>query len=138
MQEEARGQPVDAVSNESVRLHSGSVNWNPYRNRWIMIACQQGGASSYLGEIWYCEATTPTGPWQRAKKIVTHDRYSFYNPVHHVQFDQEGGRYIYFEGTYTSTFSGNKQKTPRDDDYQIMYRLDLSDQGLATDDATLQ
>ena len=38
-------------------------------------------------------------------KVVTHDRYSFYNPVHHPFFDQAGGRIIYFEGTYATTFS---------------------------------
>ncbi len=56
-----------------------------------MIAVQQGG-SSLLGEVWYAEAPQPTGPWRRAKKIVTHDRYSFYNPVQHPFFDQDGGR----------------------------------------------
>ena len=90
------------------------------------MAGQQGG-TSYLGEIWYSEASEPTGPWLRAKKIVTHEAYSFYNPVHHSFFDQEGGRVIYFEGTYVNTFSGNPEATPRYDYNQIMYRLDLSD-----------
>jgi hypothetical protein len=62
-----------------------------------------------------------------ATKIVTHDRYSFYNPKQDPMFDQVGGRTIYFEGTYTHTFSGNPHKTPRYDYNQIMYRLDLSD-----------
>jgi hypothetical protein len=34
---------------------------------------------------------------------------------------------IYFEGTYTAAFSGAKQKTPRYDYNQIMYRLVLDD-----------
>ena len=42
-------------------------------------------------------------------------------------FDQDGGRLIYFEGTYTHTFSGNDNATPRYDYNQIMYRLDLAD-----------
>jgi len=46
-------------------------------------------------------------------------------------FDQEGGRIIYFEGTYTATFSGNKDPTPRYDYNQVMYQLDLSDKRLA-------
>ena len=107
-------------------MHRGSVAWNAYRNKWIMIACQQGG-TSMLGEIWYAESPELTGPWQHAKKIVTHDKYSFYNPVHHPFFDQEDGRLIYFEGTYTTTFSGNANPTPRYDYNQIMYRLDLAD-----------
>jgi hypothetical protein len=124
--DEARYNPVDVDSGKRVLMARGSVSWNPYRRRWILIAGQQGGTSN-LGEIWYAEAPEPTGPWLRARKIVTHDRYSFYNPVHHPFFDQEGGRLIYFEGTYVNTFSGNPVATPRYDYNQIMYRLDLSD-----------
>lgn len=127
---EARWQPVDAGSSKPVAIHYGGVRWNPWRQRWIMIAAEQGG-TSFLGETWYAEARDLTGPWPKARKLVTHDRYSFYNPVHHPFFDQEGGRVIYFEGTYTHTFSGNEQQTPRYDYNQIMYRLDLSDPRLA-------
>jgi hypothetical protein len=80
-----------------------------------------------LGETWYAEADTLLGPWVYARKVVTHDRYSFYNPKHHPMFDQDGGRLVYFEGTYTHTFSGNDDPTPRYDYNQIMYRLDLDD-----------
>ena len=132
--DEARGQPVDVNSGELVQLHRGTVSWNPYRKKWIMIACQKNGSST-LGEIWYAEATSPTGPWKQAVKIVTHDRYSFYNPVHHAHFDQNGGQFVYFEGTYTNTFSGNAQSTPRYNYNQIMYRLDLSDERLRPSDA---
>jgi hypothetical protein len=62
---------------------------------------------------------------------VTHDRYSFYNPKHHPFFDQEGGRLIYFDGTYATTFSREGDATPRYDYNQVMYRLDLSDPRLA-------
>lgn len=106
--------------------HAGTVHWNPYRKRWIMIATEIGG-TSLLGEVWYAEAEKPEGPWLRAVKIVSHDDYSFYNPLHHPEFDQDGGRLIYFEGTYTRSFSGNPQPTPRYDYNQVMYRLDLSD-----------
>ena len=34
---------------------------------------------------------------------------------------------IFFEGTYTTSFSGNTDPTPRYDYNQVMYRLDLSD-----------
>ena len=83
------------------------------------------------GQIWYAEGDTPVGPWVYARKVVTHDRYSFYNPTQHPFFDQEGGRVIYFEGTYTEAFSGNIEKTPRYDYNQVMYRLDLADPRLA-------
>ncbi len=91
-----------------------------------MIFTEVGG-SSYLGETWYAEADTLVGPWVDARKIVTHDKYSFYNPRHHPMFDERGGRRIYFEGTYSKTFSGNAVPTPRYDYNQIMYALDLAD-----------
>ncbi len=62
---------------------------------------------------------------------MTHDKYSFYNPKQHPMFDKDGGRIIFFEGTYTTTFSGNPDPTPRYDYNQIMYQLDLSDPRLA-------
>jgi hypothetical protein len=127
---EARWQLRDRDSGKRVLAHAGSVCLNAYKQRWIMIAVQSGGAS-FLGEVWYAEADTPTGPWGPAVKVITHDRYSFYNPKQHSMFDQDGGRVIFFEGTYTHTFSGNPQATPRYDYNQIMYRLDLSDKRLA-------
>jgi hypothetical protein len=91
-----------------------------------MIASQHGG-SSFLGEIWFAEAPSPMGPWKSARKIVTHDKQTFYNPTQHPFFDQQGGRIVYFEGTFCNTFSGNPYQTPRYDYNQIMYRLDLAD-----------
>jgi hypothetical protein len=123
--------PKDVDTGKPIRLHRGSVNWNPYRRQWIMIATQQGG-TSILGEVWYSEARSVTGPWRWAQKIVTHDKYTFYNPVHHAFFDEDHGRIIYFEGTYASTFSGNEFPTPRYDYNQIMYRLDLATPQLKT------
>ncbi len=122
---ETRFYPADAAHpTERVRLHSGTVRWNPYRKRWVMIAGQIGG-TSLLGEVWYAEAEQPTGPFAKAVKVVTHDKQSFYNVCHHAFLDREGGRAIHFEGTYTHTFSGNADKTPRYEYNQILYRLDL-------------
>ena len=75
-----------------------------------------------------------TAPWVDAVKIVTHHDYSFYNPKHHIEFDAQGGRQIYFEGTYTRTFSSNPLPTPRYDYNQIMYRLDLGQPAVAPTD----
>ena len=111
--------------------HGGSVYWNGYRNRWVMITVESYGSTSMLGEIWYAEADTPLGPWVYARKVVTHDKYSFYNPKQHPMFDKDLGRIIFFEGTYTTTFSGNPDPTPRYDYNQVMYQLDLSDPRLA-------
>ncbi len=58
-------------------------------------------------------------------------KYSFYNPKQHPMFDKDRGRIILFEGTYTTTFSGNQDPTPRYDYNQVMYQLDLSDPRLA-------
>jgi len=129
-EDEARYQLKDVDTGKPVTLHSGSINWNPYRKKWVMIAVQSFGEPSFLGEVWFAEADSATGPWVWGKRIVTHDKYTFYNPVHHPFFDQDGGRLIYFEGTYANTFSGNPDQTPRYDYNQIMYRLDLSDRRL--------
>jgi hypothetical protein len=128
--EEALLQLQDAVTGKRVSAHSGSVYWNKYRGRWVLIAVEMGG-SSLLGEVWYAEADTPLGPWVYARKVVTHERYSFYNPKQHPMFDKEGGRVIFFEGTYTSTFSGNPDATPRYDYNQVLYKLDLGRPQLA-------
>lgn len=124
---EARFLPSDVESGKAVHIHFSTVRWNEHRRRWIMIGTESGGDPSYLGEIWYGEAKHPTGPWRKVRKIVSHDHYSFYNPCHHAFFDQDNGRVIYFEGTYTAMFSAAKSKTPRYDYNQIMYRLDLAD-----------
>ncbi len=121
----------DIDSGKTVQAHGGSVYWNGYRNRWVMITVESFGSTSALGELWYAEADAPLGPWVYARKIVTHDKYSFYNPKHHPMFDKDLGRIIFFEGTYTTTFSGNPDPTPRYDYNQVMYQLDLSDPRLA-------
>lgn len=118
----------DIESGKQITPHGGSVFFNAYRRKWVSIFLQIGGESSMLGEVWCAEADTPVGPWAYARKVVTHNKYSFYNPLHHPFFDQDGGRTIYFEGTYSWTFSGSEETaTPRYDYNQIMYRLDLGD-----------
>ncbi|HEX4796219.1 MAG TPA: hypothetical protein VH370_20690 [Humisphaera sp.] len=125
--EEVWFSPRDVETKKAINLNLASVSFNAYRKKWIAIASEIGGATSMLGEIWYSEADQPQGPWPWARKIITHDRYSFYNPCHHPFFDQEGGRLIYLEGTYATTFSRNDDPTPRYDYNQIMYRVDLGD-----------
>jgi hypothetical protein len=114
-----RGQPIGGSP------VGGSVCWNQYRQRWLMI----GGGEP--GETWFAEADTPVGPWVYARRIVSHDKYNFYNPTQHPFFDQEGGRIIYFEATYTDTFSDAPTPTPRYNYNQVMYRLRLDDPRLA-------
>lgn len=125
----------DVESGKAVLGHAGTVHWNDYRKKWVMIA-QEIWGTSLCGEIWYSEAPGLTGPWTSARKIVTHDDYSFYNVAHHPFFDEGGGRFIYFEGTYTMAFSGSKTPTARYDYNQVMYRLDLADPRLKLGGAT--
>jgi len=117
---------IDIETGKPVLTQQGSVYWNEHRQRWVMVISQSFG-SSMLGEIWFAEASRPEGPWVYARKIVTHDDYSFYNPKQHPYFAKDGGRTLFFEATYTSTFSGNKHPTPLYDYNQVMYRLELDD-----------
>jgi len=117
---------IDIETGKPVLTQQGSVYWNDHRQRWVMIISQSFG-SSMLGEIWFAEASRPEGPWVYARKIVTHNDYSFYNPKQHPYFAKDGGRTLFFEATYTSTFSGNKHPTPLYDYNQVMYRLELDD-----------
>ena len=94
--------------------------WNEYRQRWILLLEDSG-------DIYYAEATEPEGPYGPAVKIITHDEYNFYNVATHPFFNQEGGRVIYLEGTYTDSFTEAPQRTPRYNYNQIMYRLRLDD-----------
>ncbi len=128
--DQARYQTTDAATGQPVKLHGASIQWNAWRKKFIIIGTQFGGKESMLGEVWYAESPTIDGPWGKAVKVASHPRYSYYNPVHHGFFDTDGGRTIYFEGTYTLEFSGNPLGTQRYDYNQLMYRLDLGDAGL--------
>ncbi|HWL07700.1 MAG TPA: hypothetical protein VNQ76_04800 [Planctomicrobium sp.] len=128
--EDARYYPANVFDpSERVQLHSGSVRWNEYRRKWVLLAGQIDGKSSFLGEVWYSEADHPTGPFIKAVKVLTHDRQTFYNVCHHSFLDRDGGQTIHFEGTYTNDFSGNPEKTPRYNYNQVLYRLNLDTAG---------
>jgi len=130
--------PVGLVDFESggttpVRLHRSSVNWNEYRNKWILIGNESAGNGSFLGEVWYAEAPTPEGPWKNAIKIATHadpgglgGSYSFYNPTHQPFFDEQGGQIIYLQGTFSVNFFDSAPPAADNEYNQIAYRLDLA------------
>jgi hypothetical protein len=96
------------------------VVWNEYRRRWILL-------SEDTGDVYYAEAQHPEGPYSQAVRIIHHDNYNFYNVATHAFFNQDNGRLIYLEGTYTDAFSAAKEKTPRYNYNQILYRLRLDD-----------
>ena len=115
---------------EQITPHRGSIAWNAYRKKWVTVFTQMYGKPSPLGEIWYAEA--PTGPWENAVKVVTHENYTFYNPRLHPEFTPEDSPILLFEGTYTQQFANKPDPTPRYDYNQILYRLDLDDQALVS------
>jgi hypothetical protein len=112
---------LDYESGKPLTRHLESVAWNEFRHRWIAFFADKSG------EVWFAESDTPLGPWGYGRRIVTHGDYNYYNIAYHPFFDQQGGRLAYFEGTYTAAFSDAKQKTPRYDYNQIMYRVALDD-----------
>lgn len=137
-------QLIDVETGETIVPHHGSIHWNAYRRRWIMIRGQWGGSGSQVGEIYYFEGDTPLGPWAYGRKIITHSRdaigshgrsvresYSFYNPMHHPEFDRAGGRAILLEGTLSTLFAEPAAPQMPGYDYnQMMYKLSLEDSRL--------
>ncbi|MHA3771018.1 hypothetical protein ACXR0O_05705 [Verrucomicrobiota bacterium sgz303538] len=122
---------ISATDGKPVKPHSGSIAWNPYRKRWVTVFMQNFGKPSAFGELWYAEADSPTGPWGKAVKVLTHENYTFYNPRLHPEFTPADSPVLLFEGTYTREFADHQQPTPRYDYNQMLYRLDLDDPALA-------
>jgi hypothetical protein len=118
---------VSATDGKSVKPHSGSIAWNPWRKRWVTVFMEALGKPSAFGELWYAEAESPTGPWGKAVKILSHDNYTFYNPRLHPEFTAPDSPILIFEGTFTQQFADHPPPTPRYDYNQILYRLDLDD-----------
>ncbi len=110
---------------ELVIFNAGTVYFNKYRNRWVLIGEQVWGKDSFIGEIWYSESCTPLGPWTHAIKVLSHKSRDFYNPVHHSFLDN--GPNLYFEGTYVNTFDKGAAPTPYYDYNQQLYKLELND-----------
>lgn len=111
---------------KGVEEASQAVSWNGHRGRFSKIIQQKYGSPSGFGEVWYSESDTPVGPWGYARKIVTHDNYTFYNVISHPYLSPDNGRTMYFEGTYT-TFLTSATPTTRYNYNQEMYRLDVDD-----------
>ncbi|MDI9380866.1 MAG: hypothetical protein QM845_08280, partial [Verrucomicrobiota bacterium] len=120
-----------SADGQSVKPHTGSIAWNAFRKRWVTVFMQAFGKPSAFGELWYAEAKTPTGPWGKAVKVLSHENYTFYNPRLHPEFTPPDSPVLIFEGTYTMQFADRPPPTPRYDYNQILYRLDLDDPALA-------
>ncbi|MGH0034032.1 MAG: SGNH/GDSL hydrolase family protein [Myxococcota bacterium] len=117
-------------------MAQNSVHWNAHRGRFVRIATElhKGDLTpetpSALGETWYAEADTIVGPWVYSRKVVTQDAYNFYQPAHFPEFDADGGREIFFMGTYTQVLAGKGEPTPHYEYNQMMYKLALDDDRL--------
>jgi hypothetical protein len=116
-----------AAEGKSVKPHSGSIAWHPWRRKWVTIFMEALGKPSAFGELWYAEADVPTGPWGKAVKVLSHENYTFYNPRIHSEWFEGKSPMLIFEGTYTLQFANKPEPTPRYDYNQILYRLDLDD-----------
>ena len=119
-----------ATDGKPVKPHTGSIAWNAFRKRWVTVFMQSFGKPSAFGELWYAEADSPTGPWGKAVKVLSHDNYTFYNPRLHAGLTPPDSPVLLFEGTYTQQFADRPRPTPRYDYNQILYRLDLDDPSL--------
>ena len=129
--EQCRYLLTEHATNRTVTPHRGSVRWNAYLRRWLLVFTAIHERESVLGELFIAAGKSPTGPWSDCIKVATHPKYSFYNPLHHEWLDQKGGKLITIEGTYTNTFSGNSVPTPQYDYNQLTYIVDLGDARLA-------
>lgn len=134
-QEESPYRLKDVETGQAISASTAGIAWNPHLKLWTNVFQQRGG-DTMAGEIWFSTAQAPEGPWTACRKVATHhmDRDGFsgnsndlYNPVQHYELMRDGGRYIYFSGTLTNTFSGNQFPTPYYNYNNIMYRLDLND-----------
>lgn len=124
---EAMFLPKDETGKD-VTFQSGSVRYNPYKKKWVFIGTQFNGKPSRYGEVWYSEAFRPTGPWEKAVKVVSHENYSLFNTVHHDFLNEGNGKVIYFEGTYTNDLSSNALPRMMYNNNRLMYRIQLDDQ----------
>ncbi len=62
-----------------------------------------------VGRSLLFRSTDSTGTIQQNTPNRHSPGQSFYNPVHHPTFDEENGRVIYFEGTYTNSFTSSRR-----------------------------
>ena len=120
----------DVEGGRPIGVAGGSVAWNPMLKKWTWLFGQSLGDSP-LGEIWFAVADAPEGPWRDCRKVATHAlrdaNMDLYNPMQHPELAKEGGRFVYFEGTFVNTFSGTKAPVPLYDYNNLMYRIDLND-----------
>ena len=123
---DARTQITAAITGESLPVAEGSVQWNAFRKRWILI-CTAASNDKNPGDVWYAEASNVDGPWSHAVQVAAHGSYDFKCVMQLPALAQDNERHIYFAGT----LAGGNCPVPRYQDNQLLYRLDLDDPRLA-------
>ncbi len=116
-----------AAGGKSVPVVAASVEWNRFRNNWVMIATEGAGAVQ-TARIWFAEAAQAYGPWGDAVCVADMGALSLSDPLHHAAFDQEDGKRIYFDVNVQSTDAA--ERIPRYNRNRLMLRLDLGDRRL--------
>jgi hypothetical protein len=113
----------DIESEREIRTQHNTIRWNAHRQRFVGLFTERDRS---LGETWYAEADSPTGPWVYMRKAISFGGYSFYNPCHF--FSKDNGREIFVEGTFTK-FMGRQDLpyVPRYQYNQMMVKIDLDD-----------
>ena len=66
-------------------------------------------------------------PLGTGRESARHEHYTFYNPMIHAEMTPAGSPALFFAGTYSMDFSDARQRTPRYDYNQVLYRLDLDE-----------
>ena len=118
---DARMQVTDSKTGKPIggTLSRGSVNWNAFRNRYVLIAdrhdAHPSDKTSRYGEIYYCESDAIVGPWTECTVVATHawTGSSCYNPLQLAWLDEGGGKVVYFACTWTSMSSGGPGHSDR-------------------------
>lgn len=119
---------TDVADGRSVLVNGGTVRWNAWRKRWVMIASGTAGEAVAPSALWYAESLHARGPWKHAVRIADDSSHALEQACHHEFFDQDGGRLIYFEALLAP--AAGVGATPRYDGNQMMFRLDLGDRRL--------
>ncbi|MFT3787492.1 MAG: hypothetical protein QM770_15205 [Tepidisphaeraceae bacterium] len=118
----------DVDTGKAIEVAGGSIAWNEHLHKWLYVFGQSHG-DSLVGEVWIATANAPEGPWRACRKVATHAmpdaNNDFYNVIQNDELAR--GQYVYFQGTFVNTFSGNKTPTPYYNYNNIMYRVDLDD-----------
>lgn len=128
---------TDFQTGESFVAREGTVFWNEFRQKWIMITNEFVPRGPRKGNVYYAEADSPIGPWVYARKVASHrdtlkdpyrGNFSFQDVKQHPELTRDEGKTIFFSGLFKRTARG--QAVPRYNNNHLMYRLDLTDNRL--------